>query len=93
MHTITPSQLKREVNQRFSMLAADPKLIRQVADKELLDKEIILQIVEKNGLALQFLADCQISKEVCIKAIKQNHRAIQFVPEHLRGKITLADLV
>src|SRR5690606_29335795 len=56
------------------------------------DKELALQAVRRNGIALEFVsANLQDDDEVVAAALKQNRRAFAFASERVRSDRKLVD--
>lgn len=52
-----------------------------------------LDAVNSNGMALGYIPDKILTKELCIKAIKKNGRAIEHVPSKLKTKILCIEAI
>ena len=49
-------------------------------------KYIVLETVRQNGLALKFVSNEKIDKEMALEAVKQNGLALEFVPSEMINK-------
>jgi len=47
-------------------------------------------VVQKNGLALEYVPEAQKTEAVCLDAVRQNGWVLQYVPESLKPKIKAA---
>ncbi|MCR4792549.1 MAG: DUF4116 domain-containing protein [Lachnospiraceae bacterium] len=60
-------------------------------ESDFLDKELVLEAVRKDGLALEFAPDrLKADRQVVLEAIRQNARAVKFMNERFRSDKVVA---
>lgn len=58
-----------------------PEAIKFI-DIDIVDDEFLAEILQKDGMALEFIHNRRKTYNLCLEAVKQNPNAIQFVPKH-----------
>lgn len=75
------------------LILENPEVALDKVDHNKVKPHHLKTLVEKDGLALQYLTPSMLTNQLCCLAIEQNVKAHEFVPKHLRDEKYINQLI